>query len=82
MNTIEEIIKNKKRKTLTEESIYETYKRVLCKECSNRGNSKDLCRITVTRDQKAKCYNYEKCMQRQCKTCKDNLRCEEQNNEI
>ena len=27
MNTIEEILKNKKRKTLTEESIYETYKR-------------------------------------------------------
>ena len=36
MNTIEEIIKNKKRKTLTEESIYDTYKRDLCSRCANR----------------------------------------------
>ena len=82
MNTIEEIIKNKKRKTITEESIYDTYKRVLCKECRNRGNKKDLCHITVTRDLKARCYSYEKCMKNKCKTCKDNLKCEEQNNEI
>lgn len=75
MNTIEEIIKNKKRKTITEESIYDTYKRVLCKECSNRGNDQDLCKITVTRDLKARCYSYEKCMKNQCKTCKDNLKC-------
>lgn len=76
MNTIEEILKNKKIKTLTEESIYDTYKRDLCSRCSNRGNKKDLCHITVTLDQRAKCYNYEKCMQNKCKTCKDNLKCD------
>lgn len=79
MNTIEEIIKNKKRKTLTEESIYDTYKRVLCKDCSNRNNHEDLYKITVTIDQKAKCTSYERCMKNQCKTCK---KCEECNNEI
>lgn len=82
MNTIEEILKNKKRKTLTEETIYETYKRDLCSRCANRNNDKDLCKITVTRDRKARCYSYEKCMKKKCKTCKDNLKCEEQNNEI
>lgn len=75
MNTIEEILKNKKRKTLTKESIYDTYKRVLCKECCNRNNDKDLCHITVTLNQKAKCDSYERCMKNQCKTCKDNLKC-------
>lgn len=75
MNTIEEIIKNKKRKTLTEESIYDTYKRVLCKECKNRNNDRDLCKITVTLDRKARCYSYEKCMQNKCKTCNENLNC-------
>lgn len=75
MNTIEEILKNKKIKTITEESIYDTYKRVLCKDCSNRDNKEDLCHITVTLDRKAKCYSYEKCMQNKCKTCKDNLKC-------
>ena len=75
MNTIEEIIKNKKRKTLTEETIYDTYKRDLCSRCSNRGNSKDLCKITITRDRKAKCDSYDRCMQNKCKTCKDNLKC-------
>ena len=79
MNTIEEILKNKKRKTLTEETIYDTYKRVLCKECKNSKNDKDLCRITVTLNQKAKCDSYERCMKNQCKTCK---KCEECNNEI
>lgn len=82
MNTIEEILKSKKRKTLSEETIYETYVRVLCKECKNSGNDKDLCKITVTLNQKAKCDSYERCMKNQCKTCKDNLKCEEQNNEI
>lgn len=75
MNTIEEILKSKKRRTLTEETIYETYARVLCKECNNRKNNKDLCRITVARDQKAKCTSYDRCMQNKCKTCKDNQKC-------
>lgn len=69
MNTIEEILKKKN------ESIYETYRRVLCKDCNNRGNSKDLCRITVTQDRKAKCDSYEKCMKNQCRTCKDEVKC-------
>ena len=75
MNTIEEIIKNKKRKTITEETIYDTYKRLICKECSNRGNKKDLCRITVTRDRKARCYSYEKCMKKKCHGCDDESKC-------
>lgn len=75
MNTIEEILKNKKRKTLTEETIYETYKRVLCKECKNSKNNKDLCRITVTQDRKAKCDSYEKCMKKQCHGCDDESKC-------
>ena len=75
MNTIEEIIKNKKRKTITEETIYDTYKRVLCKECKNRNNNRDLCKITVTLDQRARCYSYEKCMQKKCKTCNNNQKC-------
>lgn len=75
MNTIEEILKNKKRKTITEESIYETYKRDLCSRYANKNNNKDLCRITVTLDRKARCYSYEKCMQNKCKTCKENLNC-------
>ena len=77
MNTIEEIIKKKKRKTLTEETIYQTYKRDLCSRCANRNNKKDLCHITVTLDRKARCYSYEKCMQNNCKTCKDNIKCKE-----
>lgn len=82
MNTIEEILKSKRRRrTLTEETIYETYKRVLCKECSNRENSKDLCRITVTRDLKARCYSYERCMKNQCKNCKDESKCFEKESE-
>lgn len=75
MNTIEEIIKNKKRKTITEESIYDTYKRVLCKECKNRNNDRDLCKITVTLDRKARCYSYEKCMQKKCHGCNDESKC-------
>ena len=75
MNTIEEIIKNKKRKTITEETIYDTYKRDLCSRCSNRGNNKDLCHITVTRDRKARCDSYEKCMKNQCHGCKDEEKC-------
>ena len=77
MNTIQEIIKNKKRKTLTEETIYETYKRDLCSRCVNRNKKEDLCHITVTLDRKARCYSYEKCMKNQCKTCKNNIKCKE-----
>ena len=75
MNTIEEIIDNKKRKTLTEETIYETYKRVLCKECSNRYNNEDLCKIVVNIENKAQCFNYDRCMKNQCKTCKKHDKC-------
>lgn len=75
MNTIEEIIKNKKRKTLTEETIYDTYKRDLCSRCANRKNDRDLCKITVTRDRKARCYSYEKCMKNKCKTCNEESKC-------
>ena len=75
MNKISEIIANKKRKTLTEETIFETHKRELCMQCNNRNNNKDLCRITVTQDREARCDSYERCMQNKCKTCKDNLKC-------
>lgn len=74
MNTLEEILKVKRRNK-TEETIYETYKRTLCVECENRRNDKDLCKITVTRDRKARCTNYERCMKNKCKTCKDNTKC-------
>ena len=75
MNKISEIIANKKRRTITEETIFDTYKRVLCKECNNKNNKEDLCHITVTLDKKAKCYNYEKCMKNKCKTCDENQKC-------
>lgn len=73
-NTIEEILKVKIRNK-TEETIYETYKRTLCVECENRRNDKDLCKITVTQDRKARCTNYDRCMKNKCKTCKDNTKC-------
>lgn len=73
-NTIEEILKVKRRNK-TEETIYETYKRTLCVECENRRNDKDLCKITVTQDRKARCTNYDRCMKNKCKTCKDNTKC-------
>ena len=69
MNTIEEILKKKN------ETIYETYRRTICKECENRKNDKDLCKITRTNDNKAVCFNYEKCMKNKCKTCKDSEKC-------
>lgn len=78
MNKIQEILEVKRRNK-TEESIYETYKRTLCVECENRRNDKDLCKITVTRDQKARCFNYERCMKNKCKTCK---KCEKCDNEV
>lgn len=73
-NTIEEILKVKTRNK-TEETIYETYKRELCTQCKNKNNNKDLCKITVTRDKKARCFSYERCMKNKCKTCKDNAKC-------
>lgn len=77
-NTIGEIIEIKQRKTLTEESIYDTYKRDLCSRCSNRGNKKDLCKITVTRDLKARCDNYEKCLRNKCHGCSNEKECFEE----
>lgn len=74
MNKVAEILEAKRRNR-TEETIYETYKRTLCVECENRRNDKDLCRITVTRDRKARCTNYERCMKNKCKTCKNNEKC-------
>ena len=74
MNKIQEILEVKRRNK-TEETIYETYKRTLCVECENRRNDKDLCKITVTRDRKARCYSYEKCMSKQCKNCKYESKC-------
>lgn len=74
MNTIEEILKVKRRNK-TEETILETYKRELCSQCKNKNNNKDLCRITVTQDRKARCDSYERCMKNKCKTCKDNEKC-------
>ena len=74
MNKIAEILKVKTRNK-TEETIYETYKRTLCVECENRRNDKDLCRITITQDKKARCDSYERCMKNKCKTCKNNIKC-------
>lgn len=80
MNKIAEIIENKNRKTILEESIYETYTRELCTQCKNRNNNKDLCKITVNLKREAQCVNYEKCMQNKCKTCKDSEKCNDKNN--
>lgn len=44
-------------------------------DCKNRFNILDLCKITVTKDNKAQCINFERCMQNKCKTCKDNQKC-------
>ena len=60
MNTIEEILKKKRKE---------------CKNCGNRFNILDLCKITVTRDNKAKCFSYKRCMQNKCKTCKNRVNC-------
>ena len=72
MNTIEEILRKKN------ESIYETYARVLCKECKNRKNDKDLCKITVTQDRKARCDSYEPCIKNKCKSCRKKEKCFEE----
>lgn len=64
MNTIEEILIKKKNE---------------CKNCKNRFNILDLCKITVTKDNKARCVNFAKCMQNKCKTCKSKNKCEKEN---
>ena len=71
MNTIEEILKVKRRNK-TEETIYETYKRELCTQCKNRNNKVDLCNIRVNIKNEAQCVNYERCMKNKCKMCKNN----------
>lgn len=60
MNTIEEILLKKKNE---------------CKNCKNRFNILDLCKITVTKDNKARCVNYAQCMKNKCKTCKSKNKC-------
>lgn len=74
MNKVIEILESKTRNK-TEETILETYKRELCSQCKNKNNNKDLCRITVTQDRKARCDSYDRCMKNKCKTCKDNEKC-------
>lgn len=78
MNKVIEILEVKRRNK-TEETIYETHVKEKCTQCKNKNNNKDLCKITVTKDQKARCDSYERCMKNKCKTCK---KCEECNNEI
>ena len=73
MNKIHEILEVKRRNK-TEETIYETYARELCSQCRNKYNNKDLCRITVTRDRKARCINY-KCLTKKCHGCDDEVKC-------
>ena len=80
MNTIGEILKEKRKKN---ETIYETYERVLCPDCSNRYNTKEVCDISVTEDREtkektAKCINFKRCMENQCKTCRYINRCFEE----
>ena len=74
MNKIAEILESKKRNK-TEETIYKTYVKENCTQCKNKNNNKDLCKITVTQDRKARCFSYERCMKNKCKTCKDNEKC-------
>ena len=64
MNTIEEILSKKKNE---------------CKNCKNRFNIFDLCKTTVTKDNKARWVNIAKCMQNKCKTCKSKNKGEKEN---
>ena len=57
------------------ETIYEAYKRILCPECKNQDNDLDLCHITKTIDNGARCINYKRCMENKCNTCIDNNKC-------
>lgn len=61
-NSIREILEKKKQE---------------CKNCKNRFNLLDLCKITVTKDNKAQCMDFESCMKTKCKTCKNRGRCHE-----
>lgn len=69
MNTIKEILKKKNINT------FEIYSKVICQECNNKNNDEDLCKITRRIDNTVKCYNYERCMQNKCNTCKENKKC-------
>ena len=51
----------------TNETIYETYSRVICPECLNK--DKDLCNIVTRIDNKVKCINYLRC--KECKINKE-----------
>lgn len=69
-------MKNKRNiKKKNNETIYETYARVLCPDCSNKYNTEDLCDIRVRQDNTAKCMNFKRCMENKCNTCKYNLEC-------
>ena len=67
MNTIEEILKKKRQE---------------CKNCRNRFNILDLCKITVTKENEAQCINFEKCMKNQCKTCVNKNICDKEENYV
>ena len=69
MNTIEEILKKKN------ENIFEAYARTICPECENKDNDRDLCNITKTEGNTARCFNYSRCMQNKCNTCKEVRAC-------
>ena len=69
MNTIEQILKKKNI------NIFEIYTKAICIDCDNKNNDRDLCKITRRIDNTVKCYNYERCMQNKCKTCKESKKC-------
>ena len=67
MNTIEEILRSK--------NTLNRFIEVICSECNNKHNTKDLCTITHTLDGTIKCVNYERCMKNKCKTCEEENNC-------
>ena len=71
-------MKNKRNNRKKNETIYETYARVICPDCSNRHNVNDLCEVRVTQDNTAKCMNFKRCMENQCKTCRYREKCFEE----
>lgn len=76
-------MKNKRNNRKKNETIYETYARVLCPDCSNKYNTEEVCEISVTEDRArkekiAKCINFKnfkRCMENQCKTCRNRINC-------